>query len=130
MNKIEAPQLDKLEQQVGPKNSSLIKPILPVVVWDLPNEEKTQQLVGRIVVVIWANQVFSEYAECNGLPKENSKERKHAKNLITQTAAELLKNPQNITIAQKTWRGNELSRNGAQESQEPFSELVRKELRL
>ena len=59
------------------------------------------------------------------MPKQNSKERKHTKNLITRTATELLKNPQDITIAQKTWRGNELSRDGAEKSQEPFSELVR-----
>lgn len=125
MNKLETLQPGRSEQQVGPRNSPLIKPILPRVVGDLPNEARTEQLVDRIVVVIWANQVFSEYAECNGLPKQNSKERKHAKNLITKTAGELLKNPQDITIAQKTWRGNELSRDDAEKSQEPFSELVR-----
>lgn len=97
-----------------------------MVVWDLPNEDRTEELVHGMVVIIRANQVFSEYAEYNGLPKQNSKEKKHAKNLITQTAAELLKNPRDITIAQKTWRGNELSRDGVEKPQEPFSELVKR----
>jgi len=125
------------KEQVGLRNSPLIKPILPEVVWDIPNEERTEQLIDNIFVAMfgeltpqertsigWANQVQEEY---DNLPKQTSRERRAVKKLIAQTAGELLKNPQDITIAQKTWRGNESSRDGARESEEPFSKLVKGE---
>jgi len=52
MNSLETLQPDRSKQQVEPRNSPLIKPILPEVVWDLPNEARTEQLVNRIVVII------------------------------------------------------------------------------
>jgi hypothetical protein len=72
----------------------------------------------------WANQVLEEY---NNLPKQTSRERRVVKKLITKTSGELLEDPQNIFIAHQTWRGHESSRDGARESEEPFSKLVRGE---
>jgi len=124
MNSLETLQPDRSGQQVGPRNPSLIKPIEPLVVWDLPDEKRTEELVDFLVTTIWANRVLREY---NGLPEGTSRERKVADGLVTKTAAQLLGNPQNISIADNTWRRLELSQNGAQESNGPFSELVRKE---
>ena len=60
----------------------------------------------------WAGNRLKDYSS---LPQQNSKERRHARDLIAQTAAKLLGNPQDIAIAQKIWKGVELSRDGALE---------------
>ena len=103
------------KKQAGLGN--LIKPILPEVVGGLPIDDKTKQLVDILVTIIWVKEALNEY---NGLPKGNSAQRRKARNLVTQTAKRLLESPQDISIAEKTW-------NTTQESEEPFSELVRKE---
>ncbi len=52
-------------------------------------------------------------------------ERKIVRNFVTKTAEELLQNPQDISIADKTWRRHEARENHVQESEEPFSKIVK-----
>lgn len=119
MNKIETLQPDRLKQQVHPGNSPLVL--------DLPNEDRTEELVDRLIIIIWSKDVQNTY---NNLPKGNgnSAERKRARNLVTLTAERLLKNPQDISIAESVWRTNGAEQHGAQEPKEPFSKLVREKI--
>lgn len=91
---------------------------------EAPKDSRTEQLVDRMFIIIWANQILKEY---NNLPKETSRERKSVNNLVARTAVGLLQNPQDISIADKTWQRHEVCENQAQKLEEPFSELVRKE---
>jgi hypothetical protein len=108
-------QYKSAKEQAALRNS--IKPILPEVVGGLPIDDKTEQLVNVLVTTIWAKEALNQY---NDLPKANSAQRRKARNLVTQIAKRLLESPQDISIAQKTW-------STTQESEKPFSELVRKE---
>ncbi|OGH29822.1 MAG: hypothetical protein A3B41_04020 [Candidatus Levybacteria bacterium RIFCSPLOWO2_01_FULL_37_26] len=116
---------------------SRIKPILPAEkIWELPipSEGKTEKLVDSVLLSVFeklpgqkdpdflAREVLSEY---NDLSKGNAKEKKSANDLVTETASELLQNPQGIIIAEKAWKTGEVARNGAQEPKEPFSKKVK-----
>ncbi len=96
--------------------------------------DSTEVLVDRMLIAMFgeltpqerttiglANQVMEEY---NNLPKQTGRERRSVRKLIAQTAGKLLGNPQDIFVAYETWRGNESSRDGLQELEEPFSKLV------
>ena len=123
MNSAES-QPDRIKQQVDPRNSSLIKPILPEVVGDLPNEDRTEKLFNIMATVIWSRGVLNQY---NDLPRGKSRERKIVNNLVTKTATQLLENPLDISIVERAWNTNGVEQDEPQEPQEPLSELVRKE---
>ena len=78
------------------------------------------ELTPQEKTTLWADNVLEDY---NSLPKKNSRERKLAENLVTKTAAKLLENPQDISIAWTAWGRSEAGQDN-QES-EPFSKLVK-----
>lgn len=106
MNKSEALQAQNPEQPIDA--------VLSIVVKNLVWQEKA---------AFWSN-ALNEY---KNVPKQTGRERKHAKNIIRQTASKLLKNPQDISMVEDIWKRNESGRNGAQESEETFSKLVKAE---
>lgn len=72
--------------------------------------------------VLWANRVFEEY---NGLSLQTGKERKKAKGLISETAKQLLKDPDKIDTAVGVWRSHGRIDKSQLSEQDSFYDLIR-----
>lgn len=105
------------EQKVNSRNpSSIIKPILPPVVGELPIDNRTKELVDAVLATVFErlaaqkervatlSNVLIEY---NKLPRQTVGEKRNAKKLVRETAAELLQNPQDINTAVFVWKRHE-----------------------
>lgn len=110
-------------------NLSLVKPILPEVARDLPNEEKTRELVNTALNIIFSKldreyRTFwlEKFEHYNSLPKDTSKERKKSDNFVTKTAEELLQHPLNISFVQEALTNN---KNNAR-TQDPKQQFVQR----
>lgn len=113
---------------------NLIKPILPEVVWDLPNEERTEYLVNVMLNIVSENLEvqrkvinYSEdaFAKYKKMPDQTVGQKKDTKKFLRDTAEELFKNVRYINVIDKTWRRLEARIVDTQESQETFSERVK-----
>jgi len=117
--------------------SPSIKPILSEVARDLPDEDKTKQLVDSVLTSVFEKLpgqkdvdflVRESWSEYNELPKGTREEKKVANDLVARTATQLLINPQDISIAENVWRIDEAEQNGAHEPEEPFSKKVKERM--
>lgn len=90
---------------------------------DLKTPER--KLSDQEEAILWANQVFEVY---NALPKITGNERKKAKNLIHETARQLMQNPKRIDTAASIWKSHEPSLHDSDSKERSFYELVGEEL--
>jgi len=77
MNSPETLQPGRSEQQVGPRNSPLIKPILPPVVGELPIDNRTEELVDAVITSMFGNSSgprirFGERGHTQARPDDRS----------------------------------------------------------
>ena len=128
MNSAES-QPDRIKQQVGPRNSPLIKHILREVVRDLPNDARTEELVGIALNFIFRkferqNRDFwlEKYEYYTNLPKSRSKERETANSFLTGIAEGILQNPQEINFMQEAL----IDKKNNALTQDPKQQFVRK----
>lgn len=77
-------------------------PVIGNPLVDLKPAER--ELTPQEQTILWANQILDQY---NSLPKQNSRERKIATNLVTQAARRLIQIPTEIDIAGSVWKSRE-----------------------
>lgn len=85
------------------------------------------ELTPQEQTILWANQVLEEY---NSMPRGNSRERRAARNLATQTARYLIENPQDIDSAGSVWKSRETKeeeQDGEKQKIQSFYDLVKQE---
>ncbi len=87
---------------------------------DLKTPER--KLSEQEQTVLWANRILEEY---NVLSEQTGKERKKAKNLISQTAKTLFRNTAVIDSAASVWKSHESPEE--KETGRSFYELVKRE---
>lgn len=112
----------EFNQRREPQNLSQEKPLVGNPLVEIKTPE--QELSDQAKTILWANQIFEQY---NSLSKQTGKEKKKAKNLVSDTAKELLQDPEKVDIAGSVWKSHEpVSQEGSVKHQS-FYELVREE---
>ena len=82
-----------------------------------------RELSRQEKVILWANQILEQY---NSLSRQTSKEKKRAKNLVSEAARQLLQDPERVDIAGSVWKSHEPVSQGSVK-QQSFYELVKEE---